>query len=180
MLSTCPLLCQEPFPSDDGDRALAGHQPRAQHTIQAQSSPPGSPCPPTTACATWSSAVMKLTSVDREGGRGSKQSKKKSPAHDLGRGFLEWPSLMPLMSRRSLSEGYMGRSPDSRIILLANAFPARTCQWLVQLAFVPAYSGASVRELHPLSASITHVAIWIEVAGETITLCGRCQAIFAS
>ena len=56
--------------------------------------------------------------------RGSKQSKKKSPAHGRRRGFLEGPSLTLLASRRSLGEGYRGRSPDSWIILLANAFPA--------------------------------------------------------
>jgi hypothetical protein len=37
------------------------------------------------------------------------------------------PSL--LMPRRSVREGYRGRSPDSRIILLTNAFPA--VSWLV-------------------------------------------------
>jgi hypothetical protein len=31
-------------------------------------------------------------------------------------------------------------------------------QWLVQLAFVPAYSGASVRDLHPLPVSSTSIA----------------------
>ncbi len=31
-------------------------------------------------------------------------------------------------------------------------------QWLVQLAFVPDHSGASVRELHPLPVSSTSIA----------------------
>jgi len=31
-------------------------------------------------------------------------------------------------------------------------------QWLVLLAFVPAYSGASVRDLHPLPVSSTSIA----------------------
>jgi hypothetical protein len=31
-------------------------------------------------------------------------------------------------------------------------------QWLTLLAFVPAYSGASVRELHPLPVSSTSIA----------------------
>jgi hypothetical protein len=30
-------------------------------------------------------------------------------------------------------------------------------QWPALLAFVPAYSGASVRELHPLPASVTYI-----------------------
>jgi hypothetical protein len=49
-------------------------------------------------------------------------------------------------------------------------------QWLVQLAFVPAHSGASVRELHPLPASVTSIAARIDVVHETIMLRGRCQA----
>jgi hypothetical protein len=32
------------------------------------------------------------------------------------------------------------------------------CQWLILLAFVPAHSGAPVRELHPLPASSTSIA----------------------
>ena len=31
-------------------------------------------------------------------------------------------------------------------------------QWLVQLAFVPAYSGASVRDFHPLPVSLISIA----------------------
>jgi hypothetical protein len=31
-------------------------------------------------------------------------------------------------------------------------------QWLVLLAFVPAYSGASVRDLHPLPVSLISIA----------------------
>jgi hypothetical protein len=31
-------------------------------------------------------------------------------------------------------------------------------QWLIQLAFVPAYSGASVRDLHPLPESMPSIA----------------------
>jgi hypothetical protein len=34
-----------------------------------------------------------------------------------------------------------------------------THQWLLQLAFVPDHSGASVRELHPLPACSTSIAI---------------------
>ena len=45
-------------------------------------------------------------------------------------------------------------------------------QWLVQLAVVPAHSGASVRELHPLPASVTHIAVHINVAAKTIMLQG--------
>ena len=44
-----------------------------------------------------------------------------------------------------------------------------TGQWLVQLAFVPAHSGASVRELHPLLASVPYIAASIAVAEETTT-----------
>ena len=54
-----------------------------------------------------------------------------------------------------------------------------TGQWPILLAFVPAYSGASVRELHPLPASVTYIAVHIDVVEKTIMLHGRCQAIFA-
>jgi hypothetical protein len=37
------------------------------------------------------------------------------------------------------------------------------------LAFVPAYSGASVRELHPLPASVPYIAASVDVAEETTT-----------
>jgi hypothetical protein len=33
------------------------------------------------------------------------------------------------------------------------------CQWRILLAFVPAHSGASVRDLHPLPVSSTSLAI---------------------
>ena len=38
--------------------------------------------------------------------------------------------------------------------------PSRPCggQWLVLLAFVPAHSGASVRDLHPLPVSLISIA----------------------
>jgi hypothetical protein len=36
-------------------------------------------------------------------------------------------------------------------------------QWLVLSAFVPVHSGASVRELHPLPASSTYIAIGVSV-----------------
>jgi hypothetical protein len=52
-------------------------------------------------------------------------------------------------------------------------------QWHVLLAFVPVHSGASVRELHPLPASITYIAVHMNVAEHTIMLYSRCQAIFA-
>jgi len=59
-----------------------------------------------------------------------------------------------LVSRRRFRDGSRGRSPDSRISLLANAFPAVCRPVASLLAFVPAYSGASVRDLHPLPKSI--------------------------
>ena len=36
-------------------------------------------------------------------------------------------------------------------------------QWHVPLAFVPDYSGASVRELHPLPSSSTSIAVTTNV-----------------
>jgi len=51
-------------------------------------------------------------------------------------------------------------------------------QWLVQLAFVPDHSGASVRELHPLPVSSTHIARGHEIEPEFRILRGRCQAFF--
>jgi hypothetical protein len=36
-------------------------------------------------------------------------------------------------------------------------------QWLSLLAFVPAHSGASVRELHPLPACSTSIAVIVNV-----------------
>ena len=56
----------------------------------------------------------------KEGWAGSK----KIPAPGAGRGCLKGPCLTLLVSRRSLRDGYRGRSPDLRIILLTNAFPA--------------------------------------------------------
>jgi hypothetical protein len=53
------------------------------------------------------------------------------------------------------------------------------CQWRILLAFVPAHSGASVRESHPLPTSVTSIAVGIEIAEKTIIVRGRCQAIFA-
>jgi hypothetical protein len=42
-------------------------------------------------------------------------------------------------------------------------------QWPAQLAFVPAHSGASVRELHPLPVSVPYLAASIDVAEDTTT-----------
>jgi hypothetical protein len=82
--------------------------------------------------------------------------------HLSGGGFLKPAFLTLLILRRSSSEGYIGRSPDYRIILLANAFPADARQWLILLAFVPEHSGAPVRELHPLPASVAYIAASFE------------------
>jgi hypothetical protein len=51
-------------------------------------------------------------------------------------------------------------------------------QWYVPLAFAPAHSGASVRDLHPLPASVTYIAVRINIGDDTIMLRSRCQAIF--
>lgn len=60
-----------------------------------------------------------------------------------------------LVPRRRVGKGYRSRSPDSRIILLANAFRAVSLLVAYLLAVVPDHSGASVRELHPLPSSST-------------------------
>jgi hypothetical protein len=68
---------------------------------------------------------------------------------------VKGPCLTLLVSRRRFRDGSRGGSPDLRISLLANAFPAVCRPVTSLLAFVPAYSGASVRELHPLPKCIT-------------------------
>ena len=49
---------------------------------------------------------------------------------------------------------------------------------LVQLAVVPASSGTSVRELHPLPERVTNTATRLDVAEETTMLWARCQVMF--
>jgi hypothetical protein len=44
-----------------------------------------------------------------------------------------------------------------------------THQWLPQLAFVPDHSGASVRELHPLPACSTSIAITEKISRKNIS-----------
>ena len=44
-----------------------------------------------------------------------------------------------------------------------------THQWLPQLAFVPDHSGASVRELHPLPACSTSIAISEKISRKNIS-----------
>jgi hypothetical protein len=48
--------------------------------------------------------------------------------------------------------------------------PSQRCigQWRVQLAFVPAHSGAAVRDLHPLPVSFTSIAATSNVGEEII------------
>jgi hypothetical protein len=72
---------------------------------------------------------------------------------------VEQTSYRLLIPRRSVRIDFRGRYPDSRIILLANAFPANSRHWLILLAFIPDHSGASVRELHPLPLCPTSIAI---------------------
>jgi len=90
--------------------------------------------------------------------RGSEGRQTKTPTEKSDGGLVETPFLTLLVPRRRVCEGYRGRSPDSRIILLANAFPAMKSLVAYLLAFVPDYSGASVRELHPLPSSSTSIA----------------------
>jgi hypothetical protein len=70
-----------------------------------------------------SATTLKLRCVGREGWR-DRQAAKKSPARDVGRGYVQGPCRTLLVSRRSYRNGPRGRSPDLRISLLANAFPA--------------------------------------------------------
>ena len=53
-------------------------------------------------------------------------------------------------------------------------------QWLVQLAFVPAYNGASVRELHPLPASVPYIATGVQTAEEPTTATASMSRIFSA
>jgi hypothetical protein len=67
----------------------------------------------------------------------------------MGWGCLQGPCSTLLVSRRSLRDGYRGRSPDLRIVLLTNAFPAVSwpvacpvgfrprLQWRVREGFAP-------------------------------------------
>ena len=54
----------------------------------------------------------------------ARQAGKKIPTRGMGWGCLQGPCRTLLVSRRSLRDGYRGRFPDLRIILLTNAFPA--------------------------------------------------------
>ena len=99
----------------------------------------------------------------------------KPPTQDLGRGCLKGPCLTLLVSRRSLRDGSRGRSPDLRISLLTNTSQPSYGQWRVLLVFVPAYSGASVRELHPLPESITSRAKILLYCRIIITWLSTCQ-----
>ena len=64
-----------------------------------------------------------VTIVQEPRGRKAGQTAK-NPTQQMGRGCLKEPCLTLLVARRSLRDGYRGRSPDLRITLLANAFPA--------------------------------------------------------
>ena len=48
-------------------------------------------------------------------------------------------------------------------------------QWPALLVFVPAYSGASVRDLHPLPVNLLSIARIAIDPGSTITWCDTCQ-----
>ena len=89
------------------------------------------------------------------GRRGSEGRQTKTPIAEHHGGFAETPCLTLLIPRRRVGQDYRGRSPDSRIILLANAFPAVTplvahpvgfrprSQWRVREGIAP-----SSRQLH--------------------------------
>ena len=51
--------------------------------------------------------------------------------------------------------------------------------WLILLAFVPAHSGASVRDLHPLPACSTSIVIPDRSSAKYLTSIHRCQNNFA-
>jgi hypothetical protein len=61
-------------------------------------------------------------------------------------------------------EGVLLKAIEAGLLTLGSSYlpmPSQrlTRQWLMRLAFVPDYSGASVRELHPLPACFTSIAI---------------------
>jgi hypothetical protein len=62
---------------------------------------------------------------------------KKIPTQGVGRGCVKRPCLTLLVSRRSCRDGYRGRSPDLRIILLTNAFPAVSWPVACSVGFRP-------------------------------------------
>jgi hypothetical protein len=71
-------------------------------------------------------------------------------------------------------EGVLLKAIEAGFLTLGSSYlptPSQrlTRQWLMRLAFVPDYSGASVRELHPLPACFTSIAITDRIPGQNIS-----------
>ena len=78
---------------------------------------------------------------------------------------MQRTSLMLLMR-----EGVLFKAIEAGFLTLGSSYsptPSQrlTRQWLLRLAFVPDYSGASVRELHPLPSISTSRAAIANVPG---------------
>ena len=78
------------------------------------------------------------------------------------------------MQRTSLMllrrEGVLLKAIEAGFLTLGSSYlptPSQrpTRQWLMRLAFVPDYSGASVRESHPLPACFTSIVRADKIAG---------------
>jgi hypothetical protein len=71
-------------------------------------------------------------------------------------------------------EGVLLKAIEAGFLTLGSSYlptPSQrlTRQWQMRLAFVPDYSGASVRELHPLPACFTSIAITNRIPGQNIS-----------
>ena len=67
---------------------------------------------------------------------------------------------MPQTSHTLLSREGVGRQTiEAGLLTDGSSYSPTPSQWLPKLAFVPDHSGASARELHPLPARFTSIAI---------------------
>ncbi len=97
---------------------------------------------------------------DRQGGK-----QKPPPSGRVGASYSSHASRSP--SR----EGVFVEAIEAGLLTDGSSYsptPSRRThrQWLILLAFVPAHSGAPVRELHPLPASSTSIAVISDVDRE--------------
>ena len=73
-----------------------------------------------------------------------------------------------------MREGVLLKAIEAGFLTLGSSYsptPSQrlTRQWLLRLAFVPDYSGASVRELHPLPACYTSIALADRITSQNIS-----------
>jgi hypothetical protein len=111
--------------------------------------------------------------VKHTGGEARQVGKQKNPTAWLGGGFLRGPCRTLLVPRRSVSQGYMGRSPDCRIILLANAFPAACPPVACPVGFRPRSQWRAREGVAPSSRKLYPYSEMLSTHSRTLSLRGR-------